>query len=311
MIFLLHGTDTFRIAAKLSLLRQKFLVANPDGVEIRKDGGDLTPKGLTDLISPSLFLGKRFIVIKNLLESHPIEEHKKFIEICDQPLEDVVLVFCEEGLLDSKSPLGKWLNAPGRAEQFKTLTPTESSNWTMELAKSQGLALSREVAAQIASYCGYDSWRINSELAKLKGLSDPVSTQTVDQLVHKTLSAKAFDLLDAISAGNTALAHKIVSTLFASGEDPLRLLGMLNYHFRALAQVADGNRQGWTKARIATTTKLHPFVVQKNQAQASRRSQAWINQGYRLLADSDWLIKTGQKQAPEELVRCVVSLSRG
>ena len=83
----------------------------------------------------------------------------------------------------------------------------------------------------------------------------------------------------------------MLETQFQLGTQPLYLLAMLIRHFRLL--IAFHGAEG-TDSALASTLKLHPFVVKKTRQQASNFAINQLKIIYQALARLDNAFKTGK-----------------
>jgi DNA polymerase-3 subunit delta len=91
---------------------------------------------------------------------------------------------------------------------------------------------------------------------------------------------------------------------------PLYILAMLARQIRILIQAKELGAQGLTRQEMARRLKLHPFVVEKGEAQARNFTMAQLEAAHQRLLQTDWAIKTGEVEDLVALDMLVVALTR-
>jgi DNA polymerase-3 subunit delta len=116
-----------------------------------------------------------------------------------------------------------------------------------------------------------------------------VTIGAIDQLVEPSPQASAFELLDAVMAGNTAKAAELLARLKAA-EDPYKLFGLLVSQVQTLALVIAA--QGRPAEAIARESGVHPFVVRKMQPLARSMPYAQLQRVLASVALADMQMKS-------------------
>ncbi|MBD2311256.1 DNA polymerase III subunit delta [Desertifilum sp. FACHB-1129] len=148
--------------------------------------------------------------------------------------------------LDKRTKLAKWLMQQATTLNYSQLSPWDTlkiEKFVTTQARANGLRLSSSIIRYLAQAIGTDSYRLATELDKLKLLGDSLNIEQVKQLVPNT-NHTALELADAIRTRN---AHQLTELLDAlQNTHPNPLIATLNTQFRTWL---------WVKAALEVGTK--------------------------------------------------------
>lgn len=293
MIIALTGQDTFHSRRELARLKQGFMGKyDPSGlntVTLRDD--TLTYEALQSAATAQGLLSPRRFVAVERATTASKELQQQIAALLEGnriPAEHIVVFWDEAPAADprrrapaaSSSPLATFLARlplktravkPGQSyrQDFPQLSGRLLEHAVTELADAAKTHLAPAALTELIAYTQGDLWQIANVikiLSHVAGTSD-VSVEQVREYVHAQADADMFQLMDAVSTRQTKHALALLEESFAGGEHPLGLLAMLQRQFRILALVGDAAKQQLSPNEIATTLKLHPFVVQKSLSQ--------------------------------------------
>lgn len=183
--------------------------------------------------------------------------------------------------------------------------------WIGQEMQERGLEGSDGVPALLADLFGEDLPGLASEVAKLAVLGERLDEERVRRLVNRPASRDAFDLIDAITAGDQAGAVGIARALLDAGEAPPRVLGALSWQFGLVAR-ALGLREeqgNLPKALAAGALGVAPFAAEKAMALAARLDEPRLADVFRILLDTDLMIKTGGRDPSWALSAAAITLA--
>jgi DNA polymerase III subunit delta len=116
----------------------------------------------------------------------------------------------------------------------------------------------------------------------------------VHEIVKGKIDADMFEMIEAVASGNRGVALKLLNKQIAAGDDKFHIFSMYAYQVRTLVNVGSAMEDGLRdKSMIASSVKLHPFVVQKSIGMVDRLSYAKIKQMHKMLVKYDFDIKLG------------------
>lgn len=334
MIIFLYGEDSFRSRRKLNDLKDKFLrEVDPSGNSlVILDGESATMEKINESISASSLLSKkRMVIIENLFLNktqtifNQLNDYFKKKKKSDLPAGssclpagrsakagDNIIIFLdsissEEKLPKYKDSLFKTLVKEKYAQEFKSLSNTESTNWTKKEVEARGGKISASAAAELTSLLGSDLWQINNEIDKLINFKagqklhlgndekgTVIEKEDVKNLVRGQFDENIFALTDAISARNKSAAVKLLEEQIEAGLTDSYLLTMITRQFRIMLRIRQGLDSGLTSRKLITLLKLHPFVVQKGINQVRNFTLVSLKSILSKLIEIDYLMKSGK-----------------
>lgn len=323
MLTVLHGDDSYRIERELDGLLQKWV--DPAMAELnftRLDGRDCSEEAVFSATHAMPFLaGRRVVTLHNPFARFSGEAGKKrFTALLDGLPDSTALILIIEDTLErgywatlSKDHwLRRWVGAnPDRAELRVCQLPQQQTmtQWIIVEGKSQGGLISPAAAQALAALTGNDTRTVASEITKLLDYVDrarPVEAADVEKLVAVTAVPGIFEMVDAMAAGNAALALKLLHRLLDE-EDELSIFGMIVRQFRLLLLARELLDEG--KGALEMEKVAHnEFVARKAIDQARRFSFEQLKDIYRRLLDIDLAVKTGQTAMPLALDTFIASL---
>lgn len=330
MIIFLYGGDSFRSRQKLNEFKEKYQKEiDRDGNSLVKIAGEKTSlEEINRYISaPSLFTRKRMIIIENIfLNSQSILDAiyeylktKKNSEI----IKENIIIFWDEtdGKNEKQNKLFRLLKQEKLVQEFKPLNNNEVSAWIRNKFKKLDINIHNQDAMRLAAFFGSDLWQINNEINKLANYKKAllkneikageliqVNAADIDEMVRGNADENIFAFTDAISNKNKALALQLFENEIKSGVTETYLLHMIIRQFKILLQIREALDQGLSIRQINNLMKLHPFVMQKSQAQVRKFGTDSIKNIFNALVKIDQSIKTGRadfKSALSLLIACI------
>ncbi len=317
VVYIFHGDDPFAIRQQMdAMIRQ--MGEDQTLVEMnitRLDGRTASDEELRSTANAMPFLAERRLVIL----TNPFTRlgtdaaRKRFLALLDGlPPSTALVLVVEDSLERGKwkslpqadgNWMRKWLTAAGdRAYYHLYALPriNEMAEWVRKEARRQSGQFSPGGAAALVAHVGNDTQLASLEITKLLTYVDfkrPVEAEDVEELTAVPGQADVFEMVDALAAGNTRQAVRLLHRLLES-QDPLSLFGMITRQFRLLLQareVIDAGRG----SQIAAELHQHPFVAEKLGSQARRFTLGQLKDIYHRLLLLDETLKTSQ--APAEL----------
>ena len=166
----------------------------------------------------------------------------------------------------------------------------------MKEAKEKKGEFSPEAAQELTRAIGNDTLITSLEIDKLLTYVDyqrPVTAEDVRLLTPEVAPISIFDMVDAIGERNIPKAAQLLHRLLET-EMPIPLFGMIVRQFRLLILAREVIDQGGRKSQIEKALKVHPFVAEKLQKQASLFYMNQLKEIYHRLLTTDEYMKTGQ-----------------
>ncbi|MDR2686720.1 MAG: DNA polymerase III subunit delta [Oscillospiraceae bacterium] len=198
----------------------------------RFEGKDLDLDTLAQAARAVPLMGERTCV---LVRDFPLESangDKDFLGFLRELPEHAVLVFwmdTQEFHPKKYKALAEALNAVGHIAQFDAPDETQTLRIVAAGAKKRGCVMDRAAAAYFVECVGGDLNLLQNELDKLCAYAGGgnIAREQVDAVCVKSVDAKSFDMVKAVSAGDGSLALRLLDELFRQKVAPQMLLGSL------------------------------------------------------------------------------------
>lgn len=163
--------------------------------------------------------------------------------------------------------------AGGEVQQCTAPKPWELPRWVVERAREEGLHLDSEAAKELVALVGAQQQRLAREIEKLAIAAHPkgqLSAEEVTELASGEVSAQAYDLADALVAGDAPKALALAEELRGRDERPTRLVFPIVRRLRDVQRAAELLEAGVPEQKVASTAKMAPWAAKRTLAQAKK-----------------------------------------
>lgn len=330
MIIFIYGEDTYRSFQKVKTLKEKFVreVDSIGGGIDFIDGKTATIQELSQKNNTaSLFSRKRMIIIDDVFLNDNISEdliaYLKRNKAHESDDTKNILVFRDSSIKTIEKSYKKQIvqtNSSGRSnplklkfsklfnfivenkayvEEFKLLSNLELEQWIIsEVEKLKG-EINPPAIQTLIALVGNDLWTLSSEINKLvfykkSDKDNIIKKEDVFEMVKGSFDQKIFDLLDLITSKNSRLAVKFLEEQYEAGLNEQYIWHMITNQIKTLLQIKQGVQDGQNNIEIASSVKVHPFVVKKGIIQANKFSASQLREVFSDLLKIDFKFKTGQ-----------------
>jgi DNA polymerase III subunit delta len=166
--------------------------------------------------------------------------------------------------------------------------------WVRDELQREGIATRGDVAGTLVDLFGDDVAGIASEIVKLRSLDERVDPERVRTLAHRPAARSAFDLIDAVVAGDAALALRLARDLLLAGEPPVRVMAAIGWQLDLVAGcVALRGGGPVDESAAAKTLKTSPFPLRKALVVAERLDEASLRRLVEVFVAADTRMKVG------------------
>lgn len=281
----------------------------------RFEGKDLELDELARAVDTLPLGGERSCV---LVRDFPLEDmngEKEFLSFLRELPEHAVLVFW----MDTQpfhpkkyKVLAEAVNAVGHIVQLDAPDESQTMRLAAAGAKSRGCSLDRATAQYLIECVGGDLNLLQNELDKLCAYAGggALTRNQIDDVCVKSIDAKSFDMVKAVSAGNGTLALRLLDDLFVQKVAPQLLLGSLiaNYVdiYRAYTAMQAGKKADAPVQLFDYKGKS--FRLQNAGRVAAGMKLPQIRQCLDLLAQADRRLKNTGTDNRLVMEQCVIGL---
>ncbi len=233
-VYLISSQDDFLLYESLTLIKEKLSCAdsiNFAQYDLDSSESPVSIKEIVTILNTPPFFGERRIIILKNLQKLPKKEIKRFAEYLISPAQYTLLVMLFKG--DHK----KFFDA---AILNKTklipinINATDIPLWIKEKAKKSGIQLTENAVEYIVNTVGDDLAMLNSEIQKISLIGKKtVDISDIKEVLCEGIEFDAFQLARALERKDKKSVFKIYYNI-EKNIDPYKLLGALNWHYRAL-----------------------------------------------------------------------------
>ena len=281
MIYYIYGTDAYLCSLKAEEIKKGFAQKrDKSGLNIiRLEADELNFDQFAQEAMTVPFLSeKKLLVIEGLCVESPAGRKKLREEIADflikhDQLDNNLLfidVFNDEKNLPSKDALFYFLSKSQYCWYLPALKNNQLAGWLKQYCAENKLNISPGAINELVLLVGNDLVQMTNELKKLIAYKagEEINPADVKLLVKAKYDDDVFKLTDALANKDRRSAMELLSQQFLAGNEPLALLGSINWQFKSLLKIKSvleaDPRAG--SATIANQTNLHSYVVSKNMA---------------------------------------------
>lgn len=297
MTYLLYGTNDYLIDLELKKIKDKNNITNDD---ISKyEYTDLPIKMIIDdALSIPLFSDKKMIIVynSNIFEStakkediNSLEEYLK----CEN--EKTILVFIDKvDKLDERKKIYKLLKEKNTIIECTNLDINNLVKENLEDYK-----IDKNTITKLINRVGTNPYNLINEIEKLKIFKINNKTITDEDVMFatKNIEDSIFNLIDYIIDKNNEKIIEVYNDLLAKNSEPIAILVLIANQIRLILQSKILYYQGYSEKDIALELEVHPYRI-KLAIQKSRNYSNEILIDYLdKLANLDYEIKIGIKEA--------------
>lgn len=308
-VYLFYGEEYYLREQAIEKFKEYLL---PQGADFNFDvlnGEDITPGQVVSLANTPPFMAeKRLVIVKNpswFASSGRRNENedadgsfKQLIDYLQSPLATTCLIFNTE-TVDRRKKIFKAVEKVGQAINFVQLKPAEMAKWLDEQARSSGKKLDRLAKEQLLTSTTSGLTGLVPEWNKLvtyTGDREEITVDDVNEIVHRSVEYKIFDVLDAIGARQYDTALAAIRELLANKEPPQVIMTMVARQFRLMLQVKELAAAGLAAVDIARKINEKPYPVKKALKMEKNFNRKQLINALIQLAQLDVDIKTGRRE---------------
>ena len=292
---LLYGPDTYRLKQALIEIRKRYVEKNGNNVEmVNLDGSEITPSTLeSHIFALPLFATKRLIILDSAITSK------------NQPLIDFLTK--KNSIVPSTTLF--IINEPTDLRQTKSLEPIfknsiikyfpllndwETKKYLSRYVLNKNGTINPESLDYLFKNFSNNLWAMTNELNKLLCYSPTINLNSIKKLVIPNEQVVIFDVVDNVLDGNPQKALLISDRLRYQGEPAIFLISLLAGAYKNMISISLCLKENIINlSQIASSLKLHPFVVKKTLPFSRSIPLARLIEIYKNFSKMDADIKRG------------------
>jgi len=216
--------------------------------------------------------------------------------------EATVLVLLARG----KAPQARLVKAVkaagGECREYAAPKPWEMPSWVAERAGELGLRLDKEAAKALVALVGVRQQRLARELERLAILAHPRTTLTAEEVERSAAGEStrgAYDLADALVAGDVGAALRTAEGLAGSEERPSRLVFPVVRRLREVHRATELIDAGMPDRQITDGLKMPPWAAKRTLSQARKADREALERAICAFADLEVELRGGGSDLDE------------
>jgi DNA polymerase-3 subunit delta len=186
----------------------------------------------------------------------------------------------------------------GSHEHLPTPRFGSLTQWVRAELQEASLRHQRDVPEALVDLFGEDLPGIAGEITKLQVLDEELTGDRVREIAGRLAARDAFDLIDAVTQGESERALLVCHSLVSQGEAPGRVLGALSWQFDQVARCValQAERPRVQEGEAAQSLGVKPFVARKALAIARRLDEERLRLVLASILRADRAMKGGRDE---------------
>ncbi|MEA2401430.1 MAG: polymerase subunit delta [Thermoleophilaceae bacterium] len=310
--YLICGDDDAKIDAWRARVRRRAEDERGPGGLDAFDARSTEPGEIVAALSALTFdPGTRYVLVDDVGAWKAAELEPVVAVLAEMP-PDTVLVAIVRG--KALKQLAKAVeNAGGEVREYVAPKAWELPKWLLERGRELGLQVDQEAAKELVSLVGTSQQRLSRELEKLALSVHPstnVTTADVEAAAARDTSPAAYDLADALVAGDLRATLALAEQLESHGERPGRLVFPVVRRLREVHRAAALLDRGVPESKVGEALKAPPWLVKKTVARAKKADRAALERAICVFADLEIDMRGGGHVQLDEDTAFSLALAR-
>jgi DNA polymerase III subunit delta len=310
--YLICGDDDAKIDAWRARVRRRAEEERgPGGLETFEGSSSEPAEVAAALAALTFDPGTRYVLVDDAGAWKAAQLGPLEATLADMP-QDTALVAIVRG--KPRGQLAKMIEkAGGEVREYAAPKPWELPKWTVERGRELGLRVDKEAAKELVARVGQSQQRLSRELEKLALALHPrveVSRADVDALAARDSAPQAYDLADALVAGDLRATLALAEQLESHGERPGRLVFPVVRRLREVHRAAALLDSGMPDAKVGEALRAPPWLAKKTVARAKKADRAALERAICVFADLEIEMRGGGELQLDEDTAFSLALAR-
>lgn len=301
-VFLFTGNEELMIKNKIDKLVNS-LTANQYNINTYDMQINNIAMAIQDCLTPPFLSDEKVVIIKNPLFLTKTKcEIEHCLDLLENYLDNIVdttyLIIDASGLkLEESDSLVKKLRQKAEVSETRELSQVEMKGWLKRKFGVMNKEISDSAVDLFFERIGWNLLTANNEFEKVLnyvGNREEVTIRDVEKVVVKELETDVFQLTNALQEGDKSKIILIYQDLVKSGNDPVKLLGLVSKTIKDTYNVCLMLEEGYKQIDIANilgvSTGRAYYIIK-----SARNFNVNVLEGLLTkLHDLDFRIKTGR-----------------
>ena len=250
----------------------------------------------------------RLVLVENWDEGliDALEKRDRLLNLGDT----TVVLFVQRGECRKTNRLFKALAPENRVVAFEKLNMDRAVNMLLRESALRNVGLDRTTAQTLVDRVGFDAYRLRNEFSKAADYAGPggkVTGKVLDLTVTPSPEYNAFEMLDALLAGQRKKGYAMLLNALDRGETPLGLAGFLEGRLKLILTAREHLDRGLDPRSAAQQLPGSPYAAQIAVKNAQKRTTEALRQAVTAFAAVDGNIKQGIYRDRDALLLAVLN----
>ncbi|MFI5916591.1 DNA polymerase III subunit delta [Dactylosporangium sp. NPDC051541] len=304
---LVTGDEELLVARAVAETIAAARAEEPDTEVRQRTGGELVAGELAEMLSPSLFGGRRVIVVLDGQDAKK-DVSAALLTYAKQPEDDVVLVVTHPGGAKGKA-LADGFKAAGAdvVPAMKITKHRERVDFVKNEIRRQGGKITEDAAEALLAAVGNELREIVAACSQLVAdTGGRIDAKTVAQYYTGRAEVSGFTVADAVMVGDAAAALEALRWALHVGVDPVPIADAIADGVRTVARVASAGKGN--AYQLAGSLGMPPWKVERAQRQARGWTAEALVDAMRAAAECNAAVKGGSDDRGYALERAVFAV---
>ncbi|HEX6501438.1 MAG TPA: DNA polymerase III subunit delta [Micromonosporaceae bacterium] len=305
---LIVGDEELLVARGVDAAVAAVRAADPDADVREYQAGAVLPGELAEMLSPSLFGGRRAIVLRNGQDAKK-DLVAALLGYAKQPDPDVCLVVTHAGGAKGKAFADGLRQAGASVVPAARLTRhRERVDFVRDEIRRLGGRCTDDAADALITAVGNDLRELASACAQLIADTDGrIDAATVARYYRGRAEVSGFTVADAAMVGDVPGALEALRWALHVGVDPVPIADALADGVRTVARVASAGRG--SSYQLASSLGMPPWKVERAQRQARGWTADGLVDAMRVAAECNAAVKGGSEDRGYALERAIMAMA--
>jgi len=300
--YLISGDDDAKIDLWRARVRRRAdEERGAGGLEVFDAGASDPQEVAAALATLSFDPGTRYLLVDQVQSWKPAQLEPLQAAIDSLPA-DTALVLIVRGKAP-KQLAAAVEKAGGETREYSAPKPWQLPKWVVERAGEEGGRIDVETAKELVSIVGPSQQRLAREIEKLVLAVHPgthIAVEDVERLASGDASPGAYDLADALAAGDPSEALALAERIAAHEGKPGGLVWSIARRLREVHRAAALLEAGMPEQKVGQAVSRQPWLAKKIVTRAKQADRATLEQSLCLLAEVEVDLRGGGELALDE-----------
>lgn len=244
-----------------------------------------------------------------LSASKSADEAKEMLTCIKKMPKTTVLAMCSDMPPDKRRTLYKYVKQNGAVTHFKTPDMSACVSFIVRQVNGQGAKISSQAARQLVNTAGCDYYTLENEVDKLviySGFGE-ITLKHISECASRSLEYNVFEMHRLLAQRQADKAYALLADILER-ERPEALIGLFARKVRDMYKIKTMCDAGFSQLQIEEQLRMGSYAVSMLAGECARFTPDSLRQSIKMLADTDYGIKSGKMDAFPALSKTLINI---